>query len=214
MSETAQQATETEANAADGARVRRWRRRYLVNRGLQLRYIGVIVALDAVVLAVIAWAVFVVIWKPLLDNIRWSTLGPNPQEVFAASVRQVTITTLALFVLFGVLCAAVGLLVSHGVAGPLVQMKRAVRAAARQERYDQRVRLRRGDSLHDFADELNDLLSSLEDRQREQREVLARVADVTGRLAASLERGDPVAQDVLDHAQELEGLVLRAAART
>jgi len=202
------------APAPEDRRKRRRRWRYFVDRRLQLRYIGFIVGLEAVALAVIAWAVFVVVWKPFLDSLRWSDLGPNPHEVFASSVRQVTVTTLVLLVLFGVLCAAVGLVVSHGVAGPLVRLKRVVRTAAEDDAYNHRVHLRRGDSLIDFADEVNALLSRLEERQVEQRQLLDRVASAVGAVARALERGEAVTEEVLEQTQELEGLIARASVRS
>lgn len=189
----------------------RRRRRYWVDPHLQVRYVGLIVGCEGLALAVIAWAVFVVIWQPLLEDLKWGALGHAPREVFAQSVQRVTITTLAVFVLFGVVCAALGLLASHAVAGPLVRLKRALRAAWQEERFDHRVRLRHSDGLHDFADELNALLDTLEERQRCERVLLERVGRVVGDLNRTLQRGEAVADDVLEETQELEGLIHRAA---
>ena len=201
--------TEERTGGVKGKRRLRWR--YLVDRRLQFRYIGFLVGVEALALAVVAWAVFVVVWRPLLDRVRWSDLGPSPRVVFVESLRQASVTSLVLLVIFGVLLAAVGLVVSHGVAGPLVRLRRAVRTAAEEEDYNHRVRLRRGDCLVDFAEEINALLSRLEQRQREQRLLLGRVAEAVGAITSALERGEAVTQEVLEQTQELEGLLTRAA---
>ena len=169
--------------------------------------------LEALSLAVMAWAVFVAVWQPLLADARLGSPAAGAREAFAEGLRHVTVTTLALFVLFGAICAAVGLLVSHSVAGPLVQVKGALRTAALEGRYDHRVKLRRTDSLHDVADDVNDLLEDLEARQRHERELMERVAAAIANVSAALQRGESVAEDVLEQTQELEGLVHRAAVR-
>jgi methyl-accepting chemotaxis protein len=189
---------------------RRPRRRYWINPPLQLRYIGALVGVEALALAAVAWVLFATVWQPFIGGLDQTGAGAPAPGTLGASVRQVTVTTLALLVLFGVVCAAIGLVISHGVAGPLVQVKRAMHTAVEEDRFDHRVRLRRGDSLHDVADEVNLLLGHLEVRQREQRELLDRVAAAITSVSRALQSRGAVAEDVLEQTQELEGLVHRA----
>ena len=58
----------------------------------------------------------------------------------------------------------VGIRLSHKIAGPLVQVQRVLEFALRGE-YETRIKLRSGDFLHEFGDNINSLLDKLEHTQ-------------------------------------------------
>jgi signal transduction histidine kinase len=58
----------------------------------------------------------------------------------------------------------VGIRLSHKIAGPLVQVQRVLEFALKGE-YETRIKLRSGDFLHEFGDNINSLLDKLERTQ-------------------------------------------------
>ena len=73
-------------------------------------------------------------------------------------------SVLLLVLVFSFLNVLIGTRLSHRIAGPLVQVQRVLEYALKGE-YDTRIKLRSGDFLHEFGNNINLLLDKLEDAQ-------------------------------------------------
>ncbi len=135
------------------------RRQFLVNRPLQLRFVGIILAMLVVLTVVALSTIYLTLW------VTMSTFGLQDDPV-----------TVALFTTFGwslaleLLITApfviwAGILLTHKVAGPLLRVHVAL-AKMTQGDYSVNIKLRHGDALVDLADAVNELARSLRDRAR------------------------------------------------
>ena len=110
-----------------------------------------LVAAPALVATTAAWAALFLVWSPILDRAAWAMRGANPDRVFWDVCLRILLTTGALAVIFGIVALVAARIVSHRVAGPLHRMGE-VALQVSKGRHHERVRLRDGDYIEDFAE--------------------------------------------------------------
>ena len=164
------------STAADESRipvpgVRTGRTRYWVLPKLQARFVGWLVAISAVVATTVAWTVLLVVWSPLGTQLAWTGGNVDPDKLFWDATLRVVLTTGLLVAIFAMVALLTGLVMSHKVAGPLHRMT-MVAGQVSQGQYRQRVELRRGDYIQDFADKFNGMLDHVQGRIEQQQVVL------------------------------------------
>ena len=102
---------------------------------------------------------------------------------------RILLTTGALAVIFGIVALFVARIVSHRVAGPLHRMGE-VAGQVSKGRQHERVRLRDGDYIEDFAEKFNDMLDCIEARSRFHRNRMKAVQKNLSEIEADLMNGE------------------------
>lgn len=197
-----------EASAAPAAKSEGHRRRYLVDRGFQLKY-AVLMALSGVVVA----AVFG-LWLHQAHAQATALLAPDA-ETRALVERSDRLLLVAFAAIAALLAAALGLLgvvITHRVAGPVFVMGHYLQVLA-QGRFPRMRTLRRSDELKNFFRIFIDAVDAMKIREAKHAAVLEdavqRMRAAGGRspelapaiealAAAARERRAALAQDDLE----------------
>ena len=170
-----------------------------------------LVAAPALVATTAAWAALFLLWSPVLDQVIWSTRGASPSQVFWEVCLRIFLTTGALALIFGVVALVALRTVSHRVAGPLNRMADVALQVAKG-RCHERVRLRDGDYIEDFAEKFNDMLDCVEARSRYHRNRMKAVQKNLAELETALTNGTISAEEL--EARLRESLRIVQDART
>ncbi|MBD3272389.1 MAG: HAMP domain-containing protein [Elusimicrobia bacterium] len=128
------------------------RKTLIVDRSLQLRYAGIIIA-------VIIVAVLIVCISALQYKI-WIA-PPGYEDIIFGLMRFLILA----FVSFGILVTVFSVFVSHKFAGPMFRVKRVLEAVESGD-LTQRVHLREKDELNDLRDTINKTIISLQKKLR------------------------------------------------
>ena len=133
------------------------RRRYIIKRGLQFRYIGLIFALAVLASLVTGWAVFATMWSFLGEKLA----NVYPQGRLIYVLRATNLALIRNLLLVSPLVFILGLLFSHRIAGPLYRIEKTIDEIAKGN-LTIRIKLRQGDELSDLADEINRMAENLD----------------------------------------------------
>ena len=133
------------------------RTQYIVRKGFQLKYIGLILAVVLVSSFIVGYTIYYNSWVLLGESLA----KVYPQGRLAAIFHSVNLK-IALNVFFvTMLCIGIGIITSHKIAGPIYRIITFVNGLTKGD-YKQRLHLRKGDDLQDLADALNKLTEKLE----------------------------------------------------
>jgi len=162
------------------------RRQLWIMPAIQGKFVFWLVVGSAMVATTVAWAVLLAVWSPLGSRLAWTEMDMNADGLFMDASMRVLATTLALVVIFGLVAFIAGVLLSHRIAGPLYRIG-MTSAQIADGHYRERVALRRGDYLHDFAGGFNHMLDRVEARFRAQQRAITqaqrRLSDLEVALA-------------------------------
>ena len=123
------------------------RRSYLIDKSLQLRYVGMIVILMVAVSVGTGWVMYSTTWTMLLDRLK----GVTELDKLIIELNRAVLIRTSLLVLASICFAAVvTVFIVHRVAGPLFRVKRVMHQIAKGV-VPQRVKFREGDELQDVA---------------------------------------------------------------
>ncbi len=144
--------------ASTSAARKHQRRQLLVNPPLQYQFIGVLL----VVLLLLTIGALASVYFALWFTLRTYGLSEDP-------VAIAQLTTVGLVVTFELLTFApfvvwLGLRMTHKVAGPLVRIMATLRDMTAGH-FNQRITLRKGDSLTELASAINLLADTLQSRR-------------------------------------------------
>lgn len=133
------------------------RQQWLVNRGLQFRFVRAML----LVLLVMAAAAILGIFGAL----QWTMASYelHRDTFIVALFNTVTWTVVLEFIFLVPLVAWVGVRLTHKVAGPLVRI-RAILSEMAKGNFNVHIRLRKGDALTDLAEDINRLADFLRSR--------------------------------------------------
>lgn len=126
------------------------RRQYLIKKGLQFRYIGIVFMLSILVSMLTGYTVFATGWTLLGEKLA----NVYPQGRLLYVFRAVNFTLARNLLLLSPLIFIMALLFSHRIAGPLYRIEKSVYEISRGN-LALRVKIRKGDELWDLADLLN-----------------------------------------------------------
>ncbi len=147
-----------------------------------------LVAAPALAGTAAAWAALFLLWSPILDRAVWSTHGTSPNGMFWGVCLRILLTTGALALILGVVALFVARTVSHRVAGPLHRLSE-VALQVSQGRQHERVRVRDGDYIEDFAEKFNDMLDCIQARSRFHRNRMKAAQKYLSEIEADLANG-------------------------
>ena len=132
------------------------RKQYFIEKGYQLRYAGVILAVAIVAAVTSGVTVFCSSWYILSPKLA----AVYPQGLFALTMKQVLIVSLRNIVVLSAGLFVFAILISHRVAGPVSRLKRMIRAIG-DGKFTEPIYLRKTDELRDLAEELNAMRQKL-----------------------------------------------------
>ena len=139
------------------------RRSYLVNRSLQLRYMGMVAMLMVIISIITGWVIHATIWITLFDRLKGKVML---YEVFTDLNKTLLIKT-SWYVLVGTCMGAlVTMYVVRRVAGPLLRVKQIMHEIAKGI-VPHRVKFRRGDEFQELAKVMDEAICKIgEDSER------------------------------------------------
>ena len=133
------------------------RRHWLVNRPLQFRFVRAMLGILCVLTVIALGSVYLTLWSILhAFNLQHD---PVSVALFVTISWSIALELLIVtpFVVW------MGIILTHKVAGPLVRIHAGLAQLA-QGNYNVHINLRKGDSLTDLADAVNNLAGSLRSR--------------------------------------------------
>jgi len=140
------------------------RRIFLIKRGLQFRYMGVIFLAMLLVAMIVGWTVYFSIWKDISDPTK---KHDELVEVFVQG-NQVLIARMAFI---AIMICFLSIFVSHKIAGPVYRLEESAKIIASGD-LSKRIKLRQGDELQDLADAFNTMTESLDKLVGEDQKML------------------------------------------
>lgn len=130
------------------------RKTFLIKKGMQLRYMGVIIVAMLAVALVVGFTIYFTIWDNISDPGQ-SLSSIN--TIFEKSNIKLCYSIAALIIFI----AIASVFVSHKIAGPVFRFEQSVKSIAEGD-LTLRIHLRKGDELMDLADMFNEMVESLE----------------------------------------------------
>jgi len=184
------------------------RTHYWILPKLQGRVMAWMAISSAVVGTTVAWAILLVLWSSLGSQIEVRGIA-DADSLFKYAMVRVFATTGLLILVFALVSLVTGLALSHRVAGPLHRIG-LVTALFAQGQYRERVRLRRGDYLQEFAGKINLALDQVEKRMREHQSVLSGTYARLTELERACAAGSANSADMERKLQEIMKVIRQA----
>jgi len=128
------------------------RRQYIIKKGLQFRYIGLVFGLALIASLVTGWTVFATGWHFLGEKL--ASVYPQGRLVYV--LRATNLALIRNLLLISPLIFILGLLFSHRIAGPVYRIGKTLDDISKGN-LGLKIRLREGDELVDLADTINNL---------------------------------------------------------
>src|SRR3989338_1366897 len=138
------------------------RTRLLINRGFQLRYMGVFVLsalLAALAIGGSLYAVLEMNW--LLQVEKGLHILPETKSLLSQSKIVVLGTGIFVFLILSLILSWWGLYLSHRVAGPVYALSRFLTSMMSQKKIDRDIHFRKKDALQEVSLSMNETLRSL-----------------------------------------------------
>ncbi|MDP6686075.1 MAG: HAMP domain-containing protein, partial [Candidatus Omnitrophota bacterium] len=132
------------------------RKKFLIKKGFQLRYIGLTFLLVIVASGISGYTVFATGWTLLGEKLA----NVYPQGRLLFILKAVNFTLLRNIMLVSPLIFLLGLLSSHKIAGPVYRIEKSVGEIS-EGNLALKIKLRPGDELVDLADAINIMTENL-----------------------------------------------------
>lgn len=133
------------------------RRTYIIKKGLQFRYIGIVFALSLLASIVTGYTVFATGWTLLGEKL--ANVYPQGRLVYVFRTTNLALLRNLLFI--SPFVFILGLLFSHKIAGPVYRIERTIYEIANGN-LALRIKLRKGDELWDLADLINVMTENID----------------------------------------------------
>lgn len=131
------------------------RRQYIIKKGLQFRYIGIVFALALLASIVTGYTVFATGWTLLGEKL--ANVYPQGRLVYVFRTTNLALMRNLLFV--SPFIFILGLFFSHKIAGPVYRIEKSLYEIIKGN-LTLKIRLRKGDELWDLANLLTTLTES------------------------------------------------------
>jgi signal transduction histidine kinase len=136
-----------------------YKRVYLINRKMQLKYAGMIGLVLVIFLGLVQLHTYYVI-NSILPNILSTEMGN--------SIKSIQTKLLINGVFYTAIVALVSIFISHKIAGPLYRLEKEIKEVVNSRDFDHKFVLREGDELTSLVDSLNLLLNELKKKVEEK----------------------------------------------
>lgn len=131
------------------------RKKFLVKKALQFRYIGLIFGLLLLASIVTGYTVFTTCWT--LFGEKLASVYPQGRLLYV--LRNINLTLIRNLLLISPLIFILGVFFSHKIAGPVYRIEKSVQEIIKGN-LTLKIKLRKGDELGDLADAVNLLTES------------------------------------------------------
>ena len=132
------------------------RKQFLVKRGMQFRYIGMIFALAILASIVTGYTVFATGWTLLGEKL--ASVYPQGRLIYVFKAANIALIRNLLFI--SPLIFIMGVLFSHKIAGPVYRIEKSLYEISKGN-LALKVKLRSGDELWDMANVINDMTEAI-----------------------------------------------------
>ncbi len=132
------------------------RRKYIIQKGLQFRYIGLVFGLALIASIVTGWTVFATGWYFLGEKL--ASVYPQGRLIYV--LRATNLALIRNLLLVSPLIFILGLLFSHRIAGPVYRISKTLEEITKGN-LGLKIKLREGDELVDLADMINNLTDNI-----------------------------------------------------
>ncbi len=133
------------------------RKKYIIKKGLQFRFVGIVFALALLASAVTGYTVFATGWTLLGEKLT----NVYPQGRLIAIFRTTNMALARNLLFTSPFIFLLGFLFSHRIAGPVYRIEKTIYEISRGN-LGLRIKLRKGDELWDLADIINDMTQNLD----------------------------------------------------
>lgn len=132
------------------------RRKYIIQKGLQFRYIGLVFGLALIASIVTGWTVFATGWYFLGEKL--ASVYPQGRLIYV--LRATNMALIRNLLLVSPLIFILGLLFSHRIAGPVYRITKTLEEITKGN-LGLKIKLREGDELVDLAYMINNLTDNI-----------------------------------------------------
>lgn len=158
------------------------RKIYLVQREMQGKFTLTLLMLIFLV-AVISFCNLYVIGQYALDHMATASPG-EPIGVLLTEAIKVLWPRLALVILVNVIIVVIiGVFYSHQFAGPSYKLEKSIKEIAQGD-LSFKIHLRKGDSMHNVADSLNQMVDNFRNVIRKAKDLTGQIKEASDHLAA------------------------------
>ncbi len=175
------------------------RRNYLVDRSLQLRYMGMVAILMVVISIITGWVIYATTWITLIDKLKDKVLL---EEVFIDLNKPILIKTSLLVLVGTTMGALLTMFVVQRVAGPLSRVKEIMREIAKGI-VPHRVRFRRGDEFQELAEAVDEAICKIGEDSERNLKVIKEASACVGRGIEWLNSEEPQVQRLKEELEHL-----------
>ena len=174
------------------------RRKYLINKSLQLRYMAMVGIFMLIISIATGWAIYYTIWVTLIDRLEGETML---DEIFI-DLNRIVLTRTSLLVFAGIcIGAVVTMFILHRIAGPLSRV-RYIMDQIGNGIVPHRVRFRREDEFQEIAEAMDEAVCKIGEVSEKNLRVIKEASACVTRGIGWLKGEEPEVQrlkEELDH---------------
>jgi methyl-accepting chemotaxis protein len=185
------------------------KRKLLVNRRLQFKYLTLTLGLMVVVAVGLAWITFYISWSLLSPNYSQGLMKIGLYQLFHQLSGTVFWTTLAIIIAAVSIGGILTLVASQRIAGPLLRFKKVAESLAGGETVPL-VKLRKKDELRETESDMNKIIKVVNELQARNNEMSREVSDVREKLSRDLERETISRESLAATVQQLAKMVSKS----
>ena len=179
------------------------RKIFIVNKKYQYRYLFIIISTMLISVASVYFTTFYVIWNKVIDEFFYV---PEAAKKLAGIFVQTSQLLVIPIVLLAAIFTAVGIILSHKVAGPIFRVERVAQELSKGN-LDIKVKFRKGDELHELADSLNSMIDGIKSIVREDKDITQKLIRISDKLNEDVNKDKGLKKDVKDAVEELQLIV-------
>lgn len=136
-----------------------WKRKYIVSKKFQLKYVGVVLVSFIIVLVLFRWYIHKVM-NTLLTFVP-NMVVDEMKPLLASSERDLMIT---IFIMMVVLCFIMVYL-TFKIAGPLFRIEKDLKTMIANNEFNKKLRIRKGDEAENLLNTINEFISKIPERK-------------------------------------------------
>lgn len=191
-----------------GKQKRRFRTRYFIHKGLQLRFLGSILAIMIIIMAVVSSTLYFSVFKIMKDHLA----SVYPTVELLAIVNMANRVLLRNVLILIPLVAAAAIFLSHKIAGPAYRIRKTIDQITKGD-LDRPITLRKNDEFKEVAEALNEMMSNLKERLGKDRKIVEDIKKSLNDLLGSFvpeeasEDFQKIASTLKEKLQEIESVL-------
>ncbi len=176
------------------------RHTYIIKTGLQLRYMGILIACMLTVAMGVGWIIYHTSWNQIINT---PDLSIDKLYLIFENVNSQLVWWILAFV---AIIAIISIFVSHKIAGPVYRLEESTKLIASGD-LTHKVHLRQGDELGDLQDAFNTMSESLSKMVYKDREIIERLAKTGENLQKKVDEKNLNKESLEEIAYELNSII-------